>query len=105
MSHIEVIGVFEKSIVVINGKEVPNISVYNNTSKNVTFVLDINSHSIDIPIELAEAFILFVAHSMAQGAGYSCFGTENRFNKFNRNIIALNAIDMNDLSEQEKQGE
>ena len=99
--QIESIGPFEKSIVIIDGKEVPDISVRNNYDKNlVTFVLDINSHAIDIPSNLAEGFILFVADAMAQGAGYPCFGTDKKFNKFNRNTIALNKMDLDDLTEQ-----
>jgi hypothetical protein len=106
MKQIEFVGLFEKTIAVIDGKEVPDIGVYNDYNLGVvTFVLDINSHAIDIPMDLAEGFILFVADAMAQGAGYPCFGTEKRFNKYNRNITALSGIDINDLTERDRKSE
>ena len=98
--EVSIIGKFEKTIVAIDGKEVPNISISiieNFEDETVRFVLDINSHSIDVPRTLADGFILFVADAMAQGAGYSCFGTDRKFNKYNRMIIPLNGMDMDDL--------
>lgn len=106
MKQIEFVGPFEKTIAVIDGAEVPDISVHNDYGLGIaTIVLDINSHAIDIPINLAEEFILFVADAMAQGAGYPCFGTEKRFNKYNRNITALSGIDINDLTERDRKSE
>jgi len=96
------IGPFEYTVISINGKQVPDIRVREDkVSGKITFVLDINNHAIDIPKELSEAFILFVADAMAQGAGYPGFGTDDKFNKFNVNITALNGDDMSNLFDED----
>lgn len=92
--QVSIVGEFEKSVITIDDKEVPDISVRNNIeSGTVTFILDINSHAIDLPIQFMESFILFVADAMAQGAGYSSFGMDKKFNKFNRKLTMLGNIE------------
>ena len=94
------IGQMETTIFTIYGKQVPDISARENADEGtITFILDTNSHAIDVPKNFATAFILFVADAMAQGAGFSSFGSDNKFNKFNRNITCINSSNMDDLIE------
>lgn len=58
---------------IVYGYEVPHIKIYKTAGGNVEIVLD-NRLSIVVPEVTVDYWMPLVAHAMAFGAGYSCFG-------------------------------
>lgn len=69
---IEYLDFMEGSRIVLNGHEVPRLRAFKKPHV-VSLVLD-NRFGLDVPPNLAEPVVSFIANALAIGAGYSCFG-------------------------------
>lgn len=91
---VEFLQFTDHEIVVCDGHLVPNLTAHRSKGK-VEFVLD-NRYGIEIPPNLVEAFVRFVANAMAIGGGYTSFGEHAQpINPYKRRMagITLNPPD------------
>ncbi len=71
-NHVEYVGPFQRTYLVVNGFKVPRMTIGSGTGDTVEFILD-ERWSYDIPKAVAEDVALLVANAVAIERGYPCF--------------------------------
>lgn len=64
-------GPFSDKVVTVDGRRVPFLTAHH-MAGTVSLTLD-RRYGLDLPVDLADAVIDFIAQAIAIGMGYSCF--------------------------------
>lgn len=99
---IEAVGPFDVSYITINGYRVPNMEGFLHNGM-WTFRLN-DSYAVDVPEAYGLSVATAIAHAMAIGAGYTCFGEGSKpLNPFKRRLIGLDLVSISE-GESESEG-
>ena len=74
---------------VVEGKEIPQLMVYERVEKEITILLD-RRFAIDVPREISHSVCWMIANALAIGEGYPFLGAKTKDKPFAREVVGNN---------------
>lgn len=90
-AKLEIHGPFQVNKFTVGGYLIPHLAgQFTQDGETLSLVLD-GRFGVDVPKEIADSVVWFIANALALGSGYSCFGENSQ--EFNRFKCKLYRID------------